>query len=117
MKVSGPIPSAPQKPALTDSKADSRSIKGKSLEDIFSPSSTSSQRGSGVKSEEIGSSARLSLSPRAQELKRVKALATPDLESVDEEKVARLQKLIDEGHYKVDAEAVADRLVDEHLMD
>lgn len=35
--------------------------------------------------------------------------------SVDEAKVARLQKMIDEGKYKVDADSVADRLVDEHL--
>lgn len=35
--------------------------------------------------------------------------------TVDEAKVARLQKLIDQGKYRVDAEAVADRMVDEHL--
>lgn len=37
---------------------------------------------------------------------------TPD---VNEKRVAELQKLIDEGKYKIDAEAIADRMVDEHL--
>jgi flagellar biosynthesis anti-sigma factor FlgM len=35
--------------------------------------------------------------------------------TVDEAKVARLQKMIDEGSYKTDAAAIADRLVDAHL--
>ena len=63
--------------------------------------------------ENLGAS-KVDLSPRAQEAKRIKdiAMATPD---VDAEKVARFQKAIDEGNYKVDARAVADRMVDEHL--
>ncbi len=59
-------------------------------------------------------SAKVALSPRAQELKKAKELATPHGD-INEAKVARLQKLIDEGKYKVDSEAVADRLVDEHF--
>lgn len=57
---------------------------------------------------------RIELSPRAQEAKRIKelALAAPD---VDAEKVAKFQKLIDEGKYKIDAKAIADKMVDEHL--
>ncbi len=57
---------------------------------------------------------KVELSPRAQEAKRIKeiAMAAPD---VDTEKVERLRKLIDAGNYKVDAQAVADRMVDEHL--
>ena len=56
----------------------------------------------------------MDLSPRAQEAKRIKdlAMASPD---VNMEKVERLRKLIDEGKYKVDAQAVADKMVDEHL--
>jgi negative regulator of flagellin synthesis FlgM len=37
------------------------------------------------------------------------------MNDVDEAKVSRLQKLIDEGKYHVDADAIADRLVDSHL--
>lgn len=60
------------------------------------------------------SSSRVDVSPRAQEAKRIKelAMAAPD---VDEAKVAKFRQLIDEGKYKVDAEAIADRMVDEHL--
>lgn len=66
-------------------------------------------------SSETDAPARLDFSERAQQIKKAKELATPDM-SVDEEKVARLQKMIDEGNYKVDAEAIADSLVDEHLL-
>jgi negative regulator of flagellin synthesis FlgM len=60
------------------------------------------------------SSAKVDVSPKAQEAKRIKelAMAAPD---VDEAKVAKFRALIDEGKYQVDAKAVADRLVDEHL--
>ncbi len=62
-----------------------------------------------------GRSSNVDLSARSQEIKKAKDLATPS-GSIDEAKVARLQKLIDEGKYKVDAEDIADRLVDEHLL-
>lgn len=65
-------------------------------------------------SSSLGDSSRVELSPRAQEAKRIKELATaaPD---VDEAKVAKFRKLIDEGKYNIDAKAIADKMVDEHL--
>lgn len=62
----------------------------------------------------LGESSKVELSPRAQEAKRIKelAVAAPD---VDEAKVAKFRSLIDEGKYKIDAKAIADRMVDEHL--
>lgn len=53
------------------------------------------------------------ISNRAQDILRAKEIAmkTPD---VDEAKVARLQKMIDEGKYKVDAKEIASKMVDEH---
>jgi len=58
--------------------------------------------------------AQVNVSERAQMMQKAKEIASrPD--TIDEAKVARLQKLIDEGKYKVDAQAIADRLVDEHL--
>ncbi|MBL7669321.1 MAG: flagellar biosynthesis anti-sigma factor FlgM [Bdellovibrionaceae bacterium] len=59
-------------------------------------------------------STRVEMSPRAQEAKRIKelALAGPD---VDEAKVEKFRRLIDEGKYKVDSKQVADRMVDEHM--
>jgi negative regulator of flagellin synthesis FlgM len=64
--------------------------------------------------EAVKNSAKVDVSDRAQMMQRAKEIASrPD--TVDEAKVARLQKMIDEGKYKVDADAIADRLVDEHL--
>ncbi|MNJ92742.1 Anti-sigma-28 factor, FlgM [compost metagenome] len=62
----------------------------------------------------LGEASKVEVSPRAQEAKRIKEIATaaPD---VDEAKVAKFRKLIDEGNYKMDAKAIADRMVDEHL--
>lgn len=68
-----------------------------------------------AKSGGVANSTKVDVSERAQQIKKAKDIASKDLNSVDEAKVARLQKMIDEGKYKVDAEALADRLVDEHL--
>lgn len=59
-------------------------------------------------------SARVEVSDRAQEAKRIKELAmsAPD---VDQAKVEKFRRMIDEGKYKVDAKAVADKMVDEQL--
>lgn len=55
---------------------------------------------------------KVNLSSRAQDIKKAKdiAMATPE---INEEKVSRLQKLIDEGKYKVDAKEIASKMVDE----
>ncbi len=65
-------------------------------------------------SSSMGESSKVELSPKALEAKKIKelALAAPD---VDEAKVAKFRKLIDEGKYNIDAKAIADRMVDEHL--
>ncbi len=58
-------------------------------------------------------SAQVQMSPDGLALQKAKMLANPN--GINEAKVARLQKLIDEGKYNVDSSAIADRLVDEHL--
>lgn len=60
-------------------------------------------------------SVKVDLSERAQDIRKAKemAMATPD---VDMEKVEKFRKLIDEGKYKVDAKSVADRMVNEGLL-
>lgn len=63
---------------------------------------------------EIKDSSKLNLSDRAQMMQKAKDIASEPM-GVDEARVARLQKMIDEGKYKIDADAIADRLVDEHL--
>lgn len=57
---------------------------------------------------------KVDISKRAQDIRKAKeiAMAAPD---VDEAKVSRLQKLIDEGKYKVDAAELADKMIDEQL--
>lgn len=67
-----------------------------------------------LKSNDIKDAARVDVSNRAMDAKKIKdiAMSTPD---VDEAKVAKFRKLIEEGKYKVDAKAVADRMVDEHF--
>lgn len=60
--------------------------------------------------------AKVDISKKAQMANKIRELATPDLQSVNEERVAKFQKLIDEGKYKTDANAIADKLVDEHLI-
>lgn len=58
--------------------------------------------------------AKVDVSSRAQDAKKIKELAmqAPD---VDMEKVEKFRRLIDSGQYKVDAKAVADKMVDDHL--
>lgn len=88
---------------LDSSRIDKVDIKGKK------------NPGAGTPAEELASAAKVDLSQRAQDMKRIKelAMATPE---VNADKVAKFQKLIDEGKYKIDADAIADRMVDEHLM-
>ena len=54
------------------------------------------------------------ISAKGREMAQAKAVAegAPD---VREAKIAELRKRIAEGKYKVDPEAVADRMVDDHL--
>lgn len=64
--------------------------------------------------EAVAGSTKLSLSDRAQQMQKAKEIASD--QSIDEAKVARLQKMIDAGEYKTDAAAIADRMVDEHFL-
>lgn len=59
---------------------------------------------------------KVDVSPRAQEAKRIKelAMAAPD---VDQEKVEKFRRMIDDGKYKVDSKAVADKMVDAYLSE
>lgn len=57
---------------------------------------------------------KVELSPRVQDIKRIKELANK-ASDVDAEKVAKFKQMIAEGTYKVDAKAIADKMVDEYL--
>ena len=62
----------------------------------------------------LGESSKVNMSDRAQMMAKAKAIAKAD--NTDEAKIARIQKMIDAGTYKVDASAIADKLVDEQLL-
>lgn len=78
--------------------------------------SNSKSENSKVSKAELGTSAEVALSDRAKNIQKAREIAKNSAPDVDEAKVAKFQKLIDNGQYKVDAKKVADKLVDENLM-
>jgi flagellar biosynthesis anti-sigma factor FlgM len=103
MKIGSKFPSQPQSPGKVDS---AKTDKSSGIDILDGAKGADGPRKS--------DSARVELSKRSQDIKRAKELATPS-DGIDEAKVARLQKLIDEGNYRIDAEAIADRLVGEQM--
>lgn len=73
------------------------------------------RKSSKTESVETGVSDKVSISGRAKDAAYAKEVATK-ASDVNDEKVARLKEQIRNGTYKVDADKIADRLVDEHLM-
>jgi len=63
---------------------------------------------------DIASGAQADISPRAKDLSHAKQVAS-DAPDVREEKIAELRRRIDAGKYNVNADAIADRMVDEHV--
>lgn len=63
-----------------------------------------------------GAATRIDLSERAQDLKQIKDIAMASSPDVDAAKVEKFRNLIDQGKYKTDSRAIADRMVDEHLF-
>lgn len=97
---------------LTDA---SRADKSKKSDAASSASSASkSEVTSGLPFASSSDSVKVDLSARAKDIQRAKELATAAPE-VDQAKVEKFQKLIDEGKYKVDAKAVAEKMLEEHL--
>ena len=77
---------------------------------------TKTSESTSVSAAQAGSQAtKVELSPRVQDIKKIKEIAknTPD---VDANKVDKFKQMIAEGKYKVDAKAVAEKMVDEALM-
>lgn len=76
-----------------------------------------SELGKSDKSEksEKSSSARLSLSERAQDIAKAKEVISKTAD-VRADRVAELQSRIDKGDYKVSASDIADKLVDEEIQ-
>lgn len=97
---------------LTDS---SRADKSKKSEAANSTATSAKTEKAGVLPfASNAESVKVDLSARAKDIQHAKelAMAAPD---VDQSKVEKFQKLIDEGKYKVDAKAIAEKMVEEHL--
>ena len=108
MKVSDKV--ATQIPGTELTEGASRSKKAKDKTEVGKTSVSGSHHiGAGDET----SSAKVKLSERAQEMKKIKEAVhnTPD---VDEAKVAKFKSMLAKGEYKVDAEKVADKMVEEH---
>lgn len=101
MKVSGTSPGSNEAVRGTGGAASAPEIRGKRK-------SARSSRSDPASAEKV------TISPKARDAAKAKQIAksAPD---VNEEKVARLKAAIESGAYRVDADKVADRLVDEHL--
>lgn len=102
-------------------KISNQSVIGKNLSNIDSTKnnpldskSVKDGNAAGVTQAEAKSAASVSMSEDVQRMNKAKEIASKD--SVDDAKVARLQKMIDSGEYSVNASAIADRMVDEHLL-
>ena len=93
--------------ARQDKTDAARSVKDAKTNALNSPSAGLPDKGDATK---------VDVSDRAQEAKRIKDLAkaAPD---VDMQKVEKFRQMIDNGTYKVDARAVADRMVDDALAE
>lgn len=104
MKVNG---TGPGSAGSTDS------ARGTSGADAIGSSRARRSRGS-PDEEGSDSSEKIAISGRARDVAKAHAHASA-ASDIDEERVARLKAAIQSGSYKVDADKVADRLVDEHI--
>lgn len=59
---------------------------------------------------------RVELSPRAREIQAARQ-AIAAMDDMDHEKIARIKARIEAGTYKVDAGKIADKMINESLMD
>ena len=89
-------------------------INDRGIQDIAKDPSIKRGKSSPASATEMMDATKINVSSQARQINKAKEIAKQD--TVDEAKVARLQKLIDSGDYKIDSEAIADKLVNEHLL-
>ena len=95
-----------------NNKAPQSLVNDRTIADLKDPGLRKAKN-DGVKTKELMDSTKLNLSPQARQISKATAIAKDS--SVDEAKIARLQKMVDAGEYKVSAEDVAEKLLTEHL--
>lgn len=89
--------------------------KKSSKTDLASRIEESRANSKSAKSSGLTGGSKVDVSEKALLMQKATEIAKKS-DDMDEAKIARFQKLIDEGKYNVDASAVADKLVDEHLL-
>jgi len=97
-----------------NNKAAQSLMNDRSIQDLKDAGIKRTKHDAVKQSADIKDSARVNLSPQARQIAKATEIAKQ--ENVDEAKIERLQKLIDSGEYKVAADDVADKLVNEHLI-
>ena len=99
-------------------KVNNKSAQGlmndRSIQDLAKDPSIRKGKSPTTSATEMMDATKINVSSQARQINKAKEIASQD--TVDEAKIARLQKMIESGEYKVDAEAVADKLVNEHLL-
>ncbi len=99
-------------------KVNNKSAQGlmndRSIQDFAKDPSIRKGKSPTTSAAEMMDATKINVSSQARQINKAKEIASQD--TVDEAKIARLQKMIESGDYKVDAEAVADKLVNEHLL-
>jgi negative regulator of flagellin synthesis FlgM len=98
----------------TDAKAAEKSAEA-SITGAVKKNSKSAEAAEASAAGASSQATKVELSSRVQDIKKIREAAqnAPD---VDAAKVEKFKNLIAEGKYKVDAKAIADKMVDEHLM-
>lgn len=105
MKVNGTGPGSTEQARNIGGSSGAQTIGG--AKDKRNPGRTS--RAEGDITEKVAISGRAKDAAKAKEL----AMSAPD---TDEMRIAKLKSVIEGGNYKIDADKIADKLVDEHLF-
>src|SRR5687768_17420122 len=110
MRVNQPNNNPVQQSEVAKTKKTTQGKEAEAAKRAQKTGQTSSTQASG----QATGGAQAEISARGKEFAKAKEVATnaPD---VREEKIAALEKKIAEGKYKVDAGAVADKMVDDHI--
>ena len=98
---------------INPAKSQAAQIANAKTKDVAANKSNNANKSS-ANAADLAASSKVNVSDRAQAMQKAKDIASKD--TVNEARVAELQKMIDSGKYNVSASAIADKMVDEHLL-